>query len=121
MRAPKRRMCFSCSDRPLSLSVVRRLPLAPGVMLKLVPGEGKLEVRYQGPGVTPGYWRAPELTAAAFDEGGFFRSGDAVRFLTATECAGPDLRRREVARCVQRSAVSQAGPRSARMGRVPSA
>ena len=54
---------------------------APGVTVKLVPNMGKLEVRYQGPGVTPGYWRAPELTAAAFDEEGFLKSGDAVRFL----------------------------------------
>jgi feruloyl-CoA synthase len=54
---------------------------APAVTMKLVPSMGKLELRYQGPGVTPGYWRAPELTAAAFDEEGFFRSGDAVRFL----------------------------------------
>jgi feruloyl-CoA synthase len=54
---------------------------APGVTLKLVPNGGKLELRYQGPCVTPGYWRAPELTAEAFDEQGFFRSGDAIRFL----------------------------------------
>ncbi len=54
---------------------------APGVTMKLVPNLGKLELRYKGPGVTPGYWRAPELTAAAFDEEGFLRSGDAVRFL----------------------------------------
>jgi len=58
---------------------------APGVTLKLVPAEDKLELRYRGPGVTPGYWRAPELTAAAFDEEGFFRSGDAVRFLDRAE------------------------------------
>ncbi len=54
---------------------------APGVTLKLVPIQGKLEVRYRGPGVTPGYWRAPEQTAAAFDEEGYFLSGDAVRFM----------------------------------------
>ncbi|PMS16913.1 feruloyl-CoA synthase [Trinickia dabaoshanensis] len=57
----------------------------PGIELKLVPiGEGvgrKLEVRYRGANVTPGYWRAPEQTQEAFDEEGFFRSGDAVRWL----------------------------------------
>lgn len=57
----------------------------PGIELKLVPiGEGvsrKLEVRYRGPNVTPGYWRAPEQTQEAFDDEGFFRSGDAVRWL----------------------------------------
>ncbi len=61
---------------------------APGVTMKLVPNLGKLELRYAGPGVTPGYWRAPELTASAFDEEGFFRSEDAVRFL---DRANPSL------------------------------
>ncbi|MGV2292597.1 feruloyl-CoA synthase [Trinickia sp. YCB016] len=60
----------------------------PGTELKLVPvGDGasrKLEVRYRGPNVTPGYWRAPEQTTEAFDEEGFFRSGDAVRWLDAS-------------------------------------
>jgi feruloyl-CoA synthase len=53
----------------------------PGVELKLVPQSGKLELRYRGPNVTPGYWRAPELTAASYDEEGYFRSGDAIRFV----------------------------------------
>ncbi|HEY1230944.1 MAG TPA: feruloyl-CoA synthase, partial [Ramlibacter sp.] len=50
----------------------------PGMELKLVPVDGKTEVRYKGPNITPGYWRAPEATAEAFDEEGFFRTGDAV-------------------------------------------
>ena len=41
----------------------------------------KLEIRVRSPGVTPGYWRQPELTAAAFDEEGFYRLGDAVRLI----------------------------------------
>src|SRR5215469_5195560 len=51
-----------------------------GVELKLVPREGKLEARIRGPNVTPGYWRQPELTAAAFDEEGYYKFGDALRF-----------------------------------------
>ena len=47
--------------------------------MKLVPGGGKLEIRVRGPNVTPGYWKRPDLTAAAFDEEGFYKPGDAVR------------------------------------------
>jgi feruloyl-CoA synthase len=50
---------------------------APGVEIKLVPLEGKFEMRVKGPNVTPGYWRQPELSAQAFDEEGFYRLGDA--------------------------------------------
>jgi feruloyl-CoA synthase len=53
---------------------------APGVELKLVPGGGKLEARLKGPNITPGYWRAPELTAAAFDPEGYYKLGDALKF-----------------------------------------
>ena len=53
---------------------------APGVELKLVPNGGKLEARLKGPNITPGYWRQPELTAKAFDEEGFYKLGDAVKF-----------------------------------------
>ena len=51
----------------------------PGNDAKLVPNNGKLEVRAKGPNVTPGYWRQPELTAAAFDEEGFYKFGDAIK------------------------------------------
>jgi feruloyl-CoA synthase len=55
---------------------------APGIELKLVPLEdARFDVRLKGPNVTPGYWRQPELTAQAFDEEGFYRLGDALRFL----------------------------------------
>ena len=52
----------------------------PGCELKLVPSGGKLEVRVRGANVTPGYYRSEALTRAAFDEEGFYRIGDAVRF-----------------------------------------
>jgi feruloyl-CoA synthase len=54
-----------------------------GVEAKLVPIEGKLEMRVKGPGITPGYWRQPELTAGAFDEEGYYRLGDAFVFANA--------------------------------------
>ena len=56
------------------------LPI-PGTELKLVPNGLKSEVRVRGPNVTPGYWKRPDLTAAAFDEEGFYRIGDAVRLV----------------------------------------
>ncbi|MEH3035523.1 MAG: AMP-binding protein [Sphingomonas adhaesiva] len=56
------------------------LPL-PGTTLKLVPSGAKMEVRVKGPTVTTGYHRDPEKTAAAFDEEGFYRLGDAARFI----------------------------------------
>jgi feruloyl-CoA synthase len=55
------------------------LPL-PGVTLKLIPREGKLEARLQGDNIMPGYWRAPALTADAFDDEGFYKIGDALKF-----------------------------------------
>ena len=54
---------------------------AAGLELKLVDIDGKTEVRYRGPNITPGYWRAPEQTAESFDEEGFFRTGDAVLWI----------------------------------------
>ncbi len=58
---------------------------APGLELKLVDGDGKTEVRYRGPNITPGYWRNDADTAAAFDEEGFFKTGDAVRWIDETD------------------------------------
>jgi feruloyl-CoA synthase len=46
---------------------------------KLVPNNGKLEVRAKGPNVMPGYWRQPDMTAKAFDEEGFYKFGDALK------------------------------------------
>ena len=56
---------------------------APGMELKLVPHGDKTEVRYRGPNVTPGYWRAPAQTAESFDDEGFYCSGDAVKPIAA--------------------------------------
>jgi feruloyl-CoA synthase len=56
------------------------LPCA-GMELKLVPMGDKVEVRYRGPNITPGYWRNPEATKEAFDEEGFLSTGDAVKWI----------------------------------------
>jgi feruloyl-CoA synthase len=53
----------------------------PGVELKLVPVEEKLEARLRGPSITPGFWRRPELNAAAFDGENYYCLGDAIKFL----------------------------------------
>jgi feruloyl-CoA synthase len=62
------------------------LPL-PGITLKLVPNGTKFEVRVKGPTVTSGYHNDPEKTAAAFDEEGFYKLGDAARFVDAEDPA----------------------------------
>ncbi|AEI46954.1 feruloyl-CoA synthase [Runella slithyformis] len=56
------------------------VPVA-GMSVKLVPDGDKTEARYKAPNVTPGYWRNPEATANAFDEEGYYKTGDAVKFV----------------------------------------
>jgi feruloyl-CoA synthase len=73
--APAAVSCNWQSERAGNIGV----PL-PGVTLKLIPREGKLEARLKGDNIMPGYWRAPELTADAFDDEGFYKIGDAVKF-----------------------------------------
>ena len=70
------------SDKPGNIG----LPL-PGVELKLVPAAGKLEALLKGPNITPGYWRRPDLTAQAFDEEGYYRIGDALKFVDPADPA----------------------------------
>ena len=77
----------STETSPLATSVHFAMD-RPGVIglpvaeceLKLVPSAGKLEVRVRGPNVMPGYYKREDLTQAAFDDEGFYRIGDAVRF-----------------------------------------
>jgi feruloyl-CoA synthase len=73
--APFALFCTEEQDTPGNVGIP-----APGVTLKLAPVGDKLEARLKGPNITPGYWRDPELTEAAFDEEGFYRLGDALRF-----------------------------------------
>ena len=56
------------------------LPVA-GVEIKLLPVEDRYEIRVRGPNVTPGYYGRPDLTEAAFDEDGFYRTGDLVQLI----------------------------------------
>ena len=73
--APAALACTWDSGRPGNIG----LPL-PGVALKLVPNEGKLEARLGGPHISPGYWRQDEHTRDAFDDEGFYKLGDALKF-----------------------------------------
>lgn len=71
-----------------SITMINRAALAPGnigipmpgLELKLVSHQGKLEARVRGANVMNGYWNSPEADAAAFDEDGVFRTGDALVF-----------------------------------------
>jgi len=58
---------------------------APGVELKLVKAGEKTEARLRSPSITPGYWRQPELTQAAFDADGFYKLGDALLFVDPSD------------------------------------
>jgi feruloyl-CoA synthase len=76
----------STETAPMATAVTWRIPRAGNIGLpvagteaKLVPSGDKLEIRLRGPNITPGYLNQPDLTAAAFDEDGFYRIGDAVR------------------------------------------
>ena len=82
----------STETSPLATSVHFHMD-RPGVIglpiaeceLKLVPNAGKLEVRVRGPNVMPGYYKREDLTQAAFDDEGYYRIGDAVRFADADD------------------------------------
>ncbi|MXN64395.1 AMP-binding protein [Stappia sp. GBMRC 2046] len=66
---------------PIGRSGVVGVPL-PGVSVKLIPdADMRCEIRVKGPNVMPGYFNDPDKTKAAFDEEGFFITGDAVRFV----------------------------------------
>ena len=65
---------------PVQRAGVIGLPV-PGVELKLVPAHGRLEMRIRGPNIFDHYLRQPQATAEAFDEEGYYRTGDAVRLV----------------------------------------
>ncbi|HEY5896443.1 MAG TPA: feruloyl-CoA synthase, partial [Burkholderiales bacterium] len=84
----------STETSPLATSVHFHME-RPGVIglpvaqceLKLVPAQGKTEVRVRGPNVTPGYYRRPDLTQACFDDEGFYCIGDAVKFADSDDAS----------------------------------
>ncbi|GAB5448455.1 feruloyl-CoA synthase [Gymnodinialimonas sp.] len=65
---------------PTDRSGVVGVPL-PGVDVKLIPVEDRYEVRVKGPSIFKEYLGDPAKTAEAFDEKGFFRTGDAMAFV----------------------------------------
>ncbi|MDA7426025.1 feruloyl-CoA synthase [Thalassococcus lentus] len=70
---------------PTDMSGIIGVPMT-GVEVKLLPDEGgRFEIRVRGPNVMPGYLDDPEKTAAAFDEEGYFITGDAVRFVDESD------------------------------------
>ena len=75
-----------CRPWKSALATAIGLPV-PGLEVKLVPAGERLEVRVRGPNVTPGYWRDPELTRAAFDDEGFYAMGDSVRLADPNDIA----------------------------------
>src|SRR3546814_16962193 len=81
--------------RPLETTGAIGLPFA-GNVVKLAPVGDRLEIRVKGLTVTPGYLGDAEATAAAFDEEGFYRPGDAPRFVNpARPELGPPFPRTE--------------------------
>ncbi len=82
----------STETGPSALSVTEKA-CAPGVVgipnhgveLKLIPNGDKLEARLKSPSITPGYWRRPDLTKDAFDEEGYYKLGDALKFYDETD------------------------------------
>ena len=56
----------------------------PSALAKLVPAGDRYELRVKGPHVMAGYYNDPAATAAAFDEEGFFKTGDAARWVDET-------------------------------------
>jgi len=65
---------------------VTGLPV-PGAEIKLVPFGDKYELRVRSKGTTPGYLGDAQKTLESFDEEGFFKMGDAVRFADSADPA----------------------------------
>jgi feruloyl-CoA synthase len=80
--APSHTMVHFPLDGPGNVGVP-----GPGMAVKLVPDADKMEIRCKGPNVTPGYFKAPDLTRQLFDAEGWLKSGDAMRLADAADPA----------------------------------
>ena len=67
---------------PGAYSGLLGVPVA-GLKVKLIKDGDKQEARYQGPNISPGYWQNEEATTQAFDEEGYYKTGDAVKFVSS--------------------------------------
>jgi feruloyl-CoA synthase len=87
-------LATGCWGQPLPEHDTIGVPM-PGVRIKLAPDGDRYEICVKGPNVTPGYWRNATATAAAFDDEGFYRTGDAVALRDAADASrGIDYRGR---------------------------
>jgi feruloyl-CoA synthase len=67
-----------------SFSGLLGVPVA-GMEVKLVADGDKMEARYKAPNITKGYWRDEKATTNSFDEEGYYKTGDAVKFVDENE------------------------------------
>lgn len=66
---------------PIDRSSVVGVPLN-GITVKLIPdADMRCEVRVKGANIMPGYFENPDRTAEAFDDEGYFITGDAMVFV----------------------------------------
>lgn len=66
---------------PTTMSGIVGVPMT-GVDIKMIPdADMRCEIRVRGPNIMPGYLNDPDKTAEAFDEEGFFITGDAMKFV----------------------------------------
>jgi feruloyl-CoA synthase len=68
------------NTEPNSFAGMLGLPVSE-LSLKLVPNAEKYELRLKGKNVTSGYWRNTEASQKAFDEEGYYITGDALKFV----------------------------------------
>jgi len=72
-------------QEPIRKSGIVGVPLS-GTTMKMIPnGDDRYAIRVKGPNIMTGYLNNPEKTAEAFDEDGYFITGDAMAFVDAQD------------------------------------